>query len=154
MLGDFFNMLAIVVNLVGTSCKRVDALRASYHFDVLEKLIIRELSGGTGKFQEMSLARPGDTRWGSHLLTITRFINMFNAIINVLENISEDDVNSDQKSMAVRQMYTMQDFKFVFSLHFMFEILAITDDLSQALQKNDQDIQNAMGLLDVCKSAL
>ncbi|XP_022894114.1 zinc finger MYM-type protein 1-like [Olea europaea var. sylvestris] len=116
MVGDFLDVLAIIVNL---------------------KLNTGELTGGSGQFQEMSLARPGDTRWGSHLLTVTHFINMFNAIIDVLENISEDGVHSDQKSSALRQTNNMQDFEFVFSLHFMFEILAITDDLSQALQKKD-----------------
>ncbi|XP_022863028.1 uncharacterized protein LOC111383182 [Olea europaea var. sylvestris] len=97
MLSDLFNMLAIIVNL---------------------RLNIEELSGGTGQFQEMSLARLGDTRWGSHLKTVTRFISMLNAIIDVLENISE------------------------------------VDDLSQALQKKDQDIQNAIRLLKLCKYAL
>ncbi|XP_022899250.1 zinc finger MYM-type protein 1-like [Olea europaea var. sylvestris] len=157
MLGDFFNMLAIIVNLVGASCKCVDALRASYHADILEKLNIGELTDGTGQFQEMRLACPGETRWGSYLLTITRFISMFNAVIDVLENISEDGINIAQKSMAVRQMNTMQDFEFVFSdfsPHFMFEILAITNNLSQAIQKKDQDIQNAMRLLKLCKYSL
>ncbi|XP_022891740.1 zinc finger MYM-type protein 1-like [Olea europaea var. sylvestris] len=144
MVGDFLDVLAIIVNLVGASCKCVDALRISYQANILEKLNTGELTGGSGQFQEMSLARPGDTRWGSHLLTVTRFINMFNAIIDVLENISEDGVHSDKKSSALRQMNNMQDFEFVFSLHFMFQILAITDDISQALQKKDQDIQNAM----------
>ncbi|XP_022871979.1 zinc finger MYM-type protein 1-like [Olea europaea var. sylvestris] len=63
-------------------------------------LNIGELTSGSGQFQEMSLGRPSDTRWGSHLLTITRFINMFNAIIDVLENILEDGVHSDKKSSA------------------------------------------------------
>ncbi|XP_022870196.1 zinc finger MYM-type protein 1-like [Olea europaea var. sylvestris] len=91
MLGDLFDILAIIMNLVGAPCKRVDALQTSYQANILEKLNIGKLTGGSGQFQEMSLARPGDTRWGSHLLTITHFINMFNAIIDVLENILEDD---------------------------------------------------------------
>ncbi|XP_022873117.1 zinc finger MYM-type protein 1-like, partial [Olea europaea var. sylvestris] len=123
MLSDLFNMLAIIVNLVGASCKRVDAFQTSYHFEILEMLNIEELSSGTSQFQEMSLARPGVTRWGSHLKTVTHFIIMFNAIIDVLENISEDNISFQQKSMAIRQMNTMQDFQFVSSLHFMFEIL-------------------------------
>ncbi|XP_022859117.1 zinc finger MYM-type protein 1-like [Olea europaea var. sylvestris] len=154
MLSDLFNMLAIIVNLVGASCKHVDALLTSYHVEILERLNIEELSGGTGQFQEMSLTRPGDTRWGSHLKTVTRFISMFNVIIDVLENISEDGISLQQKSMAIKQMDIMQDFQFVFSLHFMFEIIAITDDLSQALQKKDQDIHNAMRLLKLYKYAL
>ncbi|XP_022858999.1 zinc finger MYM-type protein 1-like [Olea europaea var. sylvestris] len=47
MLSDLFNMFAIIVNLVGASCKRVDALRISYHSKILERLNIEELSGGT-----------------------------------------------------------------------------------------------------------
>lgn len=154
MVGDFLDVLAIIVNLVGASYKRVDVLQTSYQANILEKLNTRELTGGSGQFQEMSLARPGNTRWGSHLLTITRFINMFNAIIDVLENISEDVVHSNKKSSTLRQMNNKQDFKFVFSLHFMFEILVIADDLSQALQKKDEDIQNATRLLNLCKCAL
>ncbi|XP_022870844.1 uncharacterized protein LOC111390090 [Olea europaea var. sylvestris] len=73
---------------------------------------------------------------------------------DVLENISEDDISLEQKSMDVRQMDTMQDFQFVFSLYFMFEILAITDDFSQAFQKKHQDIQNAMRLLKLYKYTL
>ncbi|XP_022895334.1 zinc finger MYM-type protein 1-like [Olea europaea var. sylvestris] len=144
MLGGLFDILVIIVNLVGASCKCVDSLRTSYQANILEKLNIGELNGGSDQFQEMSLAHLGDTRWGSHLLTITRLINMFNAIIDVLENILEDGVHSDKKSSAIRQMNAMQDFEFVFSLYFMFKILAITNDLSQALQKKDQDIQNAI----------
>ncbi|XP_022883874.1 zinc finger MYM-type protein 1-like [Olea europaea var. sylvestris] len=97
-----------------------DALQTSYQANILEKLNIGELTGGS----------------------------------DVLENILEDDVHSDKKSSIVRQMNAMQDFEFVFSLHFMFEILAITDDISQALQKKDQDIRNAMRLLNLCKCAL
>ncbi|XP_022847524.1 zinc finger MYM-type protein 1-like [Olea europaea var. sylvestris] len=120
MVGDFLDVLAIIVNLVGASCKHVDALRTSYQANILEKLNTGELTGGS----------------------------------DVLENISEDGVRSDKKSSTLRQMNNMQDFEFMFSLHFMFEILAITDDLSQTLQKKDHDIQNAMRLLNLCKCAL
>ncbi|XP_022897523.1 uncharacterized protein LOC111411202 [Olea europaea var. sylvestris] len=149
MLSDLFNILAIIVNLVGVSCKRIDALRTSYYSEILKRLNIKELSGGIGQFQEMSLACPGETRWGSHLKTITRFITMFNVIIDVLENISEDGINLEQKSMAVRQIDTMQEFQFVFSLHFIFEILAITDYLSQALQKKESGYSECYEVIEV-----
>ncbi|XP_022880802.1 uncharacterized protein LOC111398079 [Olea europaea var. sylvestris] len=134
--------------------QKQNAIRTSYQANILEKFNIGKLTGGSGQFQEMSLACPGDTRWGSHLLIITRFTNMFNAIIDVLENISEDGIHSDKKSTAVRQMNAMQNFEFVLSLYFMFKILSITDDRSQALQKKDQDIQNATRLMNLCKCAL
>ncbi|XP_022852174.1 zinc finger MYM-type protein 1-like [Olea europaea var. sylvestris] len=52
------------------------------------------------------------------IIIVNLVISMFNTIIDILENISEDD------------------------------------DLLQALQKKDQNIQNAMALLDLCKVVL
>nr|KYP54913.1 hypothetical protein KK1_001113 [Cajanus cajan] len=48
----------------------------------------------------------------------------------------------------------MQNFEFVFTLHLMKNILGITHELSQALQKSDQDIVNAMKLVSVSKQIL
>ncbi|XP_022866730.1 zinc finger MYM-type protein 1-like [Olea europaea var. sylvestris] len=48
MVGDFLDVLAIIVNLVGTSCKHVDALRISYQANILEKLNTGELTGRSG----------------------------------------------------------------------------------------------------------
>ncbi|XP_022867572.1 zinc finger MYM-type protein 1-like [Olea europaea var. sylvestris] len=47
MLNDLFNIVTIIVNLVGASCKRVDTLRTSYQANILEKLNIGELTGGS-----------------------------------------------------------------------------------------------------------
>ncbi|XP_022857483.1 uncharacterized protein LOC111378501 [Olea europaea var. sylvestris] len=63
-------------------CQRVDALRTSYQANSLKKLNIGKLTGGSGYFQEMSLARP------------------------------ENGIHSDQKSLAVKQMNAIQDFEF------------------------------------------
>lgn len=108
MLGDLLNMHVIIVNVVGASCKHIDALQANYHSKVLMKLNIVEFCGGSCRFQEMSMAQPGNTRWESHLLTINRVVSMFNAIINVLENISKDGINSKQRSVATKHMSTMK----------------------------------------------
>ena len=48
----------------------------------------------------------------------------------------------------------MQSFEFLFTLHLMKTILGITEELSKALQKNDQDIVNAMTLVKICKERL
>ena len=45
----------------------------------------------------------------------------------------------------------MQSFNFVCSLHLMRTILGIKNELSQELQRKDQDIVNAMTLVKVCK---
>jgi len=45
----------------------------------------------------------------------------------------------------------MESFNFVFMLHCLRRILAATNEFSQALQRKDQDIENAMSLLKTSK---
>lgn len=52
------------------------------------------------------------------------------------------------------QFYVIEDFDFSFLLHLMQLILGITFELSQALQKKDQDLANAIALMKVAKSRL
>ena len=49
---------------------------------------------------------------------------------------------------------SLQTFDFIFCLHFMKKLLGITNELSQALQRKDQDIVNAMNLVRICKLQL
>ncbi|GKF53393.1 zinc finger MYM-type protein 1-like protein [Tanacetum coccineum] len=68
---DFFDVLSTVTNVVCGSCKRKDILRESHKEKVvkeIEKGEIEkgEIETGKGKNQEVTLARAGDTRWGSH----------------------------------------------------------------------------------------
>ncbi|KAI0487981.1 hypothetical protein KFK09_027804 [Dendrobium nobile] len=81
--------------------------------------------------QEKTLRRAGDTRWGSHYESILRLITMFSTVIDVLEIILEDGLTLEQK-----------------------DILGITNELSQALQRGEQDIINAMSLVRICKKRL
>jgi hypothetical protein len=78
---DFFNYVPLIVNTVGASCMRKDALLAKHHDVLLEKVENGEITTGRGLNQECSLARPGDTRWGSHLKTLLRIMVMWEAII-------------------------------------------------------------------------
>jgi hypothetical protein len=45
----------------------------------------------------------------------------------------------------------MESFNFVFMLHCLRRILIVTNKFSQALQRRDQDIKNAMILLKTSK---
>ena len=45
-------------------------------------------------------------------------------------------------------------FDFVFSLYLMRTLLAVTNELSKALQRKDQDIANAMNLVKLCKERM
>ena len=97
-------MTSMIVNIVGASCKRADAIRQRQHEDIVKGLESGEISSGRGLNQETSLRRPDDTRWGSHHFTVLRFISMFNFVLDMLENVSEDGTSVDQKNMAERLM--------------------------------------------------
>ncbi|XP_028069251.1 zinc finger MYM-type protein 1-like [Camellia sinensis] len=73
------------------------------------------------------------------------------SMIDVLEMISDDGSNSEQRVEANILLDSIQLFEFVFNLHLMKTILAIT---SEALQKKDQDIVNAMNLVQISKVQL
>jgi hypothetical protein len=45
----------------------------------------------------------------------------------------------------------LETFNFIFVLHLMQDVLGFTNELSQDLQKKDQDIENAMALVKVVK---
>ena len=79
---------------------------------------------------------------------------MFSYVIKVLEIIMEDSSNYEQRYEVTNLLESMQSFNFVFSLHLMRAILGITSELSQALQRKDQGIVNAMTLVKVCKQQL
>ncbi|XVF53583.1 hypothetical protein PTKIN_Ptkin05aG0109900 [Pterospermum kingtungense] len=79
---------------------------------------------------------------------------MFSSRTELLEIIVEDGVSSAQKCEANKLLGLMQSFDFVLTLHLMKVILGITDELSKALQRKDQDIVNAMTLVKISKQRL
>ncbi|XP_016649660.1 PREDICTED: zinc finger MYM-type protein 1-like [Prunus mume] len=146
-IATFFTTASSVVNIIGASCKRRDALREQQQKDIMEALEIDDLN------QETTLKRPCDTRWNSHYDTLLSINTMFHPMVKVLEWIV-DDVNQDNLGEANRLLKEIQTFDFVFHLYLMRFILGITNDLSKALQKKDQDIVNAMMLVQRCKQKL
>ena len=71
---------------------------------------------------------------------------MFLSVVDVLDMVSKDGINVEQREEANVLLDLLQSFEFVFNLHLMRSILGITNELLQALQRKDQDIVNAMTL--------
>ncbi|CAD6205086.1 unnamed protein product [Miscanthus lutarioriparius] len=153
-IADFFNYVPLIIHNVGASCMRKDALLAKHHDVLLEKIENGEIMTGSGLNQESSLARPGDTRWGSHLKTLLRILVMWEAIIDVLEIVKKDSIKPTCNGGALGLIGKMESFDFVFILHLMIELLSMTDMLSRALQRKDQDIVEAMHLITDVKDGL
>ncbi|XP_065626546.1 uncharacterized protein LOC136066336 [Quercus suber] len=90
----------------------------------------------------------------SHYGALVNLIHMFSSVIDVIETIIEDGLDSDQRAEANILINLLQTFEFVFDLHLMKGVLGISNELSQALQRKDQDIVNAMKLVDISKQRL
>jgi hypothetical protein len=96
-------------------------------------LAIDELETDQGANQICSLRRPGDTRWGSHLGSISRLMNMFKAVSSVLHNIAADSIAGANHADGDTSFKYWTSFEFVFVLCMMREMLKITKHLGQAL---------------------
>jgi hypothetical protein len=104
-----------------------DALKTKQRESILEKLESGEIFTGKGIHQETNLARPGDTRWGSHYLTLIRLETMWESILHVLAIVHEDGRITTQAAGLIEKMET---FKFAFILKLMLKVLAVTNELS------------------------
>ncbi|XP_024984022.1 uncharacterized protein LOC112519935 [Cynara cardunculus var. scolymus] len=109
---NFFNMLGMVINVVNVSCKRKDMLRQSYKDRVQEATGKCEIDTGTGKYQELSLIRAGDTQWGSHYKIILSLIVLFPNVVDVLQYVEEDGDNGFSRTQATDILAYLNTFDF------------------------------------------
>ncbi|KAM2549739.1 hypothetical protein TB1_014072 [Malus domestica] len=152
-IASFFATANNVVNHVGASCKRRDSLRGQLQEELVITFENDCLITGRGLNQETSLKRAGDTRWNSHYGTLISIISMFSSVVHVLQMVIDDNPN-ESAGEANTLMRVILTFEFVFHLFLMKVILGLTNDLSQALQRKDQEIVNAMALVKSCKEKL
>jgi hypothetical protein len=75
---------------------------------------------------------------------------MYPTIRRVLTMIGKDYTTAEAQS-AMTMLTSFRSFEFVFMAHLMQEIFGYTEDLNRALQKKDQDIVNALELVDLTK---
>ncbi|XP_018623814.3 uncharacterized protein [Nicotiana tomentosiformis] len=139
---------------MGGSFKLMDDLRESQAEKVQEVLDMGEVETGRGLNQELGLARAADTRWGSHYKSFKNFISMFGSIIDVLDTIVVDARTLEERAKAKGYLSTCQTFEVAFMLHLMRDVLGITNELNASLQKKEQDIANAILLVEVAKRRL
>ncbi|KAI3684980.1 hypothetical protein L6452_34210 [Arctium lappa] len=129
-------------------------LRESHKDRIQEEIGNDEIVTGKGLNQEISLVRAEDTRWNSHLKTITSLISLFPEVKKVLEYVEDDGDNGASRLQASGLLSYFKTFEFVFYMHLMLTILGLTNSLSQALQRKDQDILEAVDLIRTTKAQL
>ena len=147
-------MVSTILNVVCASCKRRDQLREKQLEKIMEALSNDEIVIGKGLNQEMSLARPCDTRWSSYYKTLNSLIILFSTMIYVIEEVEIEGIRDEHRGEAIELLETMQYFDSVFNCYLMRKLLGITNDLSQALQRKNQDVMNVIYLVSVAKSRL
>jgi hypothetical protein len=150
----FFDQFSLLLNIVGVSCKRHGMLQNARLEQITKALDCGELETGTGLHQEMGLPRPGDTRWGSHYKTVCNIISMYPSIHDVLATLGNDTSHRADWTKIHFMEGAFESFEFVFIAHLMFVILGYTNELSQCLQRREQDILNAISLVNVAKNRM
>ncbi|KAF3661735.1 putative UDP-glycosyltransferase 85A1-like [Capsicum annuum] len=153
-MDDFFCLVTNMLNIVGTSYKRRDLLRQHQAAKLEELIIFGELHTERGLNQECGLQRPCDTRWFYHFKTLENFIDIFPSILYVLEFSARECPNYLDRLTTETFENTIKGFDFAFMLYLMWKVLMITNYLNSSLQKMDQNIVNALELLNTAKQEL
>ncbi|KAH1096127.1 hypothetical protein J1N35_013048 [Gossypium stocksii] len=151
---QFFKDLSDIVNIASASSNRHDELQKAQATELTRLVSINELATGIGMNQIDTLQHPGETRWSSQLNSVTSLLKMYNATSTVLENLKNTASNYSQRGDAHNAYSRLRSFEFIFILHMMKEVLGITNNLCQALQRRSQDILNAMSLVLTTKDLI
>ncbi|XP_073138505.1 uncharacterized protein [Henckelia pumila] len=122
--------------------------------EISRSIAIGEHETERGANQIGTLHRAGTTRWSSHFDSICSLIDMYEATIVVLECIITDGFSNSMRGEAGGSLIVMKSFDFIFLLHLMHKITAITDLLYRALQQKSFDILSAMDLVLTTKALL
>ncbi|XP_021990942.1 uncharacterized protein LOC110887674 [Helianthus annuus] len=160
MRGEFNGLKALILkdnpsaHYIHSSCKRKDMLREEKKARVEKELLEGEIKTGKGLNQEVSLARPDDTRWGSHHRTIISLLRLFPEVVTVLHYVKEDGDCSQQRTNAKGILSYFKKLEFVFYMHLMGDILSYTNALSKHLQQKGKDLLEAANLINGTKRAL
>ncbi|XP_047256122.1 uncharacterized protein LOC124888879 [Capsicum annuum] len=151
---DFFYHVTNVLNVVGRSFKRRDLLHHHQVKNLKQLLESGEAHTEQGLNQECGLQRPGDTHWGLYFKTLDNFLVIFSSIIHVLGVIEIEGSTSSYRNQAEYLLTKVKTFKFVFMLHLMLKVLAMSNELTKILQKKNQDIVNVVEFLNISKKRL
>ena len=79
---------------------------------------------------------------------------MYEAIHDVLVDLGDDPAYKDDWTKIHFVTGAFENFEFVFFAHLMYIILGYTNELSECLQRRDQDILNAISLVNVAKKRM
>nr|XP_016502734.1 PREDICTED: zinc finger MYM-type protein 1-like [Nicotiana tabacum] len=100
-VGELVVLVSNILNILGSSFKRMDEFRESQKERIQEALDMGELTTGRGLNQELGLSRACDTRWRYHFKSFNIFIMMFGSILDVLESLVLDTHSTEERAKAM-----------------------------------------------------
>ncbi|KAG5587397.1 hypothetical protein H5410_047831 [Solanum commersonii] len=149
-----FGSLFMTSKIVVKDMMELREIHRQHQEDKLEELLkFGEVHTGA-RFESRTWPPTRVIRWRSHFKTLDNFLILFSSIVNVLKDMKRDCPYHLDRFAAENLLSKIHEFEFVFMLHLMFKVLLLTNELNKVLQKKDQDIVNAMGLLDLSKKRL
>ncbi|CAD6343552.1 unnamed protein product [Miscanthus lutarioriparius] len=115
---------------------------------------VRSLIQERGLNLDNNLEKPGETSWGSYYEALVKLAAYLPAVCDALDFMGRDDSKrTDEKLTVLRAQWAFtEDMPFVLLL--MRDVLATTNQLSLALDRNDLDAENFMILLKESKRQL
>ncbi|ESR36738.1 hypothetical protein CICLE_v10029872mg, partial [Citrus x clementina] len=133
----FFSKLSSIINFASASFKRYSELKSAREKEIIDLIALEELETGTRVNQVRTLQRAGDTRWSSNFTSVSRFIEMFGATLEVLRKMINDGSSRDMRGEAKGAYREMKSFEFVFILFLLNKVLRISDILLSFCEKYD-----------------
>ncbi|XP_055824264.1 uncharacterized protein LOC129892718 [Solanum dulcamara] len=117
------------------------------------KVILDELNGD---YFALLVDESFDVSRKEQMAIVFRYIDRkgFGSILDVLESLALDARNLDERAKAMGHLEACRTYEVAFMLHLMRDVLGITNELNKCLQKKEQDIANAMLLVEVAKRRL
>jgi len=128
--------LSSIINFASASFKRYSELKSAREKEIIDLIALKELEIGTGANQVRTLQRARDTRWSSHFTSVSRFIEMFGATLEVLGKMINDGSSRDMRGEAKGAYREMKSFEFVFILFLLNKVLEISDIVCQHYRQN------------------
>jgi hypothetical protein len=115
----FFTNLSSIINIVCASCNRCKDLRIAQAVEFAYMIEIDEIETRRGLNQISILQQAGDTRWSSHLRSVSSLIKIFSPTCKVIVKLIDIRTTSFQRVEADSVYQVMTLFEFVFILHLM-----------------------------------
>ena len=108
-VGDFFDKLVALLNVVGASCKRKDMVREDFRKKIEERTKKGKIKKKKGLNQEVLFQRHDKTYWGSHYTTLWRLVDLFFYILKVLYYFeSHDGIKRRHANGFLNHFYTSE----------------------------------------------